>query len=189
MSLLLPSDIANQLNKDLSSNGLALAAVIIPAVQKWAESRCGYPFESTARVEYFSDGGNWFPLHTFAPISAGPTVTSYNPVTNAYDAITATARLLATGAVYIENYCAYAYSEGIKVAYTAGWTTSTFPSDLKQALVELAAQKMIDSENPGQKLKRVTSGQYTEEYDSINLNDVPANILEVVDRYRLPVVI
>lgn len=189
MALLLPSDIETQLNKDLSSNGQALAAVILPAVQKWAEKRCGYSFEVAARTEYYSDGGNWFPLHTFAPITVAPTATSYNTTTEAHEAVTQTVRLLNAGAAFIQNFDALPYPDGIAITYTSGWTSGTFPTDLKQALIELAAQKMIDSETPGQKLKSLTSGQYKEEYDSITTSQVPANILEVVDRYRLSVAI
>jgi hypothetical protein len=124
-----------------------------------------------------------------APITNGPAAGAYNSVTGDYDDFTGTAWLLGSGSYRLENYDAYPYADRVRITYSAGWDSDNFPADLKQALIELAAQKMIDSETPGQKFKRVSSGQYKEEYDSVSLSNLPANILEVVDRYRLPVTI
>lgn len=185
MPLLTNSDLETQLNITLSDTGAELAPVILNAAQKWAETYCGYPFEVASHTEYFSDGGSSFRLATLAPISVGPTLTTFNSLTSAYDAYSGTVRLLSDGTVRSSDVF-LDYPEGVKVTYSAGWDSSNFPKDLKQALIELAGQKFLDATSGGQTLKKVTAGSYSEEYvTDAPANDIPDDILEVVNRYRL----
>src|SRR3954465_5335200 len=127
MSLLTTADLETQLNITLSDTGEVLAPIILDSVQKWAETYCGYDFESATYTDYFSEGGTRFPLSTLAPVTAGPTLTAYNSVTSAYAAYNGTVRLLSDGSVRTSDYF-YEYPEGVKIVYTAGWTTDTFPA-------------------------------------------------------------
>lgn len=194
MALISTSDIESQINADLTDpNGQALAQTLINAALQWAQSRCGYTFAKGSMTDLFDGGVSLFFLKTAAPVdtSVAATVEVYNPTLEEYEAYTGTVRLSSDGQVQLSTCPAEGF-KAVKITYTAGWSQAEFPSDLKQALVELVARKFNAAQSGDQQLRRVTSGAYTEEYTTSNetaLTDVPADIQEVVDRYRRVVVL
>lgn len=184
MALLDHTDYTTQANKTLTADGQALANKIATAILAWAERRVGYGFATGPRSDSFSDGGSLFWLSAPANVSS-VTVSTYNSVTDGYDAYPYGVRSTADGIVKLDVGVTAGF-QLVRVSYTAGWSEADFRNtDLHQALTELLVQKFDAAESGGQQLKRVSSASYTEEY-ALQPRDVPADIQEVVDGYRPP---
>ncbi len=192
MPLLSYADLERQNNITLTDPaGRALANAIADGVLAWSARYCNRPgWAEAAYTEVFSpdDCCNLFyvrglPLDTAETV----TLTTYNDATNVYDGYTGTVRANAQGAIRTSTHLSPGY-EAVKVVYTGGYTDATFPADLQQALTELLAQKWDDAQNGGKVVTEVRAIDYTEKY-SLTGKDIPADIMEVLDGYRLPIVL
>lgn len=181
------TDYERQTNQTLSSpDGQTLANAIANGIVHWAEQRTGRSFTKGLVTDYFDGGTNTFdlsanPIDLTLPI----TVSTFNTSTNGYDAYTGTLRAFDDGSVKLQDAQIRSY-RGVKITYTAGYTT--LPLDLKQALTELLALKFdAAGDDGGQTLKRVSTGQYSEEYvtAAADIKQVPMDIVEMVDSYKL----
>lgn len=190
MPLLDYTDYERQNNLTLSDpDGRALANAIAAAILAWAEDRTGRSFTKAVVTDYFDGGSDTFdlisaPLDLTQPVTVGV----FNDSTTLYDAYAGTIRLFDDGTVLLQ-YPLNRFFRAVKITYTAGYTT--LPADLKQALTELLAMKFdAAGDDGGQTLKRVSTGQYTEEYVTPTgagdlLAQIPMDILEVVNSYKL----
>ncbi len=181
------TDYERQTNQTLSDpDGRALANAIANGIVHWAEERTGRTFTKGLVTDYFDGGTDTFDLSASPIDLALPiTVSIFNTSTNAYDAYTGTLRSFDDGSVILQD-SQIRYYRGVKITYTAGFTT--LPDDLKQALTELLALKFdAAGDDGGQTIKRVSTSQYSEEYvtSAADIKQVPMDIVEVVDSYRL----
>ena len=183
MSLFTYTDLQPRLNIDLSDpDGQTLAATLIGAVQGWASQVLDFPVEEAETTEYFEDGQNRLWLNTGAPVSE-LTIQIRGSVTSSYETISSD---------YVHNsgnqdvYVSVALPSGfqsVRATYTTGWTSTTVPAELKDALIELVGLKLQEvtnfSSNPDDPagddsgpatgaLKRVEAVDYTEEYVTTN---------------------
>ena len=188
MALLDSTDLQRQKNITLTSDGVTLANAIANGILKWAERHCHRTFAKGSATEYFSPESNYnyFQVRQI-PLDTGVAVTikEYNPSTNTYDDYTGTVRAFDTGEIQTSSCLASGF-KAVQIAYTGGYTA--LPDDLKQALTELLAQKWDAASEGGKTVTEVSSGAYTEKY-AITDRDIPADILEVVDSYVLPVIL
>ncbi len=186
MALLDHTDLERQKNVTLTVTGQDLANKIAKGIVSWAERRSGYSFAAGPRTDYFDEGGSVFQLKTPVNVS-GVNVALYNSGTAAYDAYPYSVRASDTGEVRL----AYPVSAGfqvVRVSYTAGWTDLQFrETALHGALAELLVQKFDAAHNGSQTLKAVSVGSYKEEY-ALQSQEIPADVMEVVDSYHRVVV-
>lgn len=189
MALLNIDDLQQALNIDLSDpNGQAVATDLIAAAVAYIEKQVDFKLESGSRTEYFGDGYCHFWLKTGAPVSA-LSLSVYNSMTAAYDAVASTlVRYSDTGEVSTIAWLPEGF-QAVKADYTAGWTSVTFPKDLRQALIDLVGVKLMevanysstadsfngsgDAEEGGESsttptggLKKYTVGGFTAEYST-----------------------
>ena len=188
-SLLSWVDYENQTNSTLSDlDGRAFANRIAESLLAWSARYCnrlGWEYDTYA--ETFSPDEY---LSTFY-VSALPldptqsvTVATFNDASDSYDSYTGTVRKNATGTIKTTDSLGYGY-ESVRVSYTGGYTE--LPEDLKQALTELLVQKVNDAINGGMTVSEVRAIDYSEKY-TLNTAEMPADAMEVLDSYRLPVV-
>jgi hypothetical protein len=221
MSLLTFNDIQSERNIDLTDpNGQVVATSLIAAAIAWVERTIGYMLEAAATTAYFSEGHRDLWLPTSAPVSAVSLFTRNADGT--YATVDAGAYDWSDDGQVHSFYLLPSGFKAVKATYTAGWTAETLPSDLRDALIDWVALKLQAVSNfssstttsgdnddddsgttPTGQLKRVTAGDYTEEYTTSESDaiakakatqlsrtigdDVPPSIQEVVARYQRPV--
>ncbi|MDP9469056.1 MAG: hypothetical protein M3Q71_00095 [Chloroflexota bacterium] len=186
MSLLDYTDLERQKNVTLTVTGQDLANKIAKGIVSWAERRSGYSFAAGPRVDTFSEGGRVFYLKTPVNVS-GVSVSIYNSLSGAYDAYPYGVRASDTGEVRLDSPVSAGF-QAVRVSYTAGWTDVQFrDTALHGALAELLVQKFDASQSGSQTLKAMAVGSYREEY-ALQSQEIPADVMEVVDSYRRVVV-
>jgi hypothetical protein len=189
MPLLDYTDFERQANATLSDpDGRALADTIANSILAWSAKYCNrLGWAKTTYSEYFSPDRYLDTFYVSAlPLDTTQTtsVATYNANTNAYDAYILTVRANAQGRVKTQTALIWG-DEAVKVSYTGGY--DALPDDLKQALTELLVQKVHDSINGGMTVSSVKAIDYQETYD-LSGADIPADTMEVLDSYKLPVV-
>ncbi|MDP9367571.1 MAG: hypothetical protein M3Q03_04730 [Chloroflexota bacterium] len=187
MALLDFTDLERQKNVTLTiPNGQELANKIAKGIVSWAERRSGYSFAAGPRTDYFDQGGSVFQLKTPVNVS-GVSVALYNSLSGAYDAYPYGVRASVTGEVRLDSPVSAGF-QAVRISYTAGWTDLQFrDTALHGALSELLAQKFDATQSGSQTLKSVSVGSYREEY-ALQSQEIPADVMEVVDSYRRVVV-
>ncbi len=182
-------DYERQTNQTLSDpDGQTLANTIAEAIITWAEDRTGRTFTKSVVTDYFDGGSDTFdltmgPVDLTQPLSVGV----YNDATNLYEPYSGWIRSFDDGTILLQ-YPLTRWFRAVQITYTAGY--AALPADLKHALTELLTLKFDAAGDDGQTLKRVSTGQYTEEYVTPTgagdlLAQIPMDILEVVNSYRL----
>jgi len=201
------TDIATERNVTLTSDAMVILDTLIPAVTDWAAGVVGYPLETSVRTVYFDGGSCRLFLPTAAPVTA-LTLSSY--ASGVYsDVDPAFVRFSSTGAVACTTGLPCGF-QAVRATFTSGWTDVTVPRDLREALIDLTLLKLQRINNfaaaatAGQNadevagpLKRITAGQYTEDYDNSasqawlkaqlahSLGDgAPADIMGVLLKYQ-----
>ncbi len=191
MALLSFVDYEQQANKTLEDpDGRALADSMAAAILAWSARYCnrlgwayGVYTESLSPPRALATGYlSALPVDTSQPVTIG----IYNFSTNLYDAFLGTFRVNPAGVLATNYYLPYGF-ESTRVTYTGGYTDTTFPADLKQALADLLVQRFNNATDGGQTVSSVRAGDYSETYDLKGV-DIPGNTMEVLDSYRLPVV-
>ncbi len=186
MALLDHTDLERQKNVTLTVTGQDLATKIAKGIVSWAERRSGYSFAAGPRTDYFSQGGDLFYLSTPVNVT-GVSASVFNSATGLYDPYPYAVTASEGGAVHLAVPVRTVH-RGLKVDYTAGWSDLDFRATaLHQALAELLAQKFDAAQSGSQTLKAVSVGSYKEEY-ALQSQEIPADVMEVVDAYRRVVV-
>lgn len=185
------TDFERQTNSSLSDpEGRNLANAIANAILAWSARYCNrLTWAYGTQTEYFSPDDYATQFYVSAlPVDTAQTVSvaTYDAATTVYNAYTGTVRSRANGTITTASYQFYGI-ESVRINYTGGYIDNTFPLDLKQALTDLLVQRFTAASEGGKTLTRVTVGRYIEEYTPTSA-DVPMNILEVLDSYRLPTV-
>ncbi len=177
-------------NSSLSDpDGRALANRLANSILAWSARYCnrlGWAYgtytETFSPDDYLSQFYvSALPLDTTQSV----TVATYNTSTTAYDNYTGTVRKNAAGVVKTGDSLGYGY-EAVRVSYTGGY--ANLPDDLKQALTDLLVQRFNDAASGGKVVSEVKAIDYSEKYD-LSGTDIPGDTLEVLDSYRLPVVL
>jgi hypothetical protein len=190
MPLLNYQDYEAETNSTLSTpEGRALADRKAEAILSWSARYCnrlgwakGTYVETLSPSEYASTFYlSALPLDTTQPV----TVSSYNWSTDTYSAYTGTVRKNAGGVIRTLDSLGYG-PESVRVSYTGGY--DALPADLKQAMTKILVQQVNDSLNGGQVVSEVRAIDYTEKYE-LSGASIPGDALEVLDSYRLPVVL
>lgn len=138
------SDLEQYLNIDVDASWESWVAILATAIQTEAERVTGYEFTKHVHTT-FVDGGQqrvWLPVPAKAIDLTEPvTITVYNDLTGLYDPYPylPLPKVLRDGSITL-NGLGYG-PEAVQIDYAVGWDSSTFPKDLKQALVELLAAK------------------------------------------------
>jgi hypothetical protein len=178
------TDISNERNLNLTSDGTAITDTLIPAVTDWASRIVGYAVEQAEQTAYFDDGHQTLFLPTGGPVTA-VSLATFNDDSSDYDAVEDSAvRFSSAGAVRCSMSLPYGF-QAVRATYTAGWTDQTVPGDLRGALMDLVLVKLQQINNltditaeaastdsgdqsatESGPLKRVVSLGYTEEYDT-----------------------
>lgn len=181
MALLTYPDLQEALNIDLTDpNGQTIATSLISAAVSQVEKALGYPLEQSSVTEYFDGSSNQLWLSTAAPVSE-LVLDIYNATSQAYDTLPATFVRHAGGSQVFTTASLPSGFQSVRATYTTGWTSATFPSDLRRALIDLVALKLQEvtnyASNPDDPagngsgvgagtLRKVSAGSYTEEYVS-----------------------
>jgi len=191
MALLSFVDYEQQTNTTLEDpDGRALADSMAASILAWSARYCnrlGWAYGTYAEslspprvvtTAYLSA----LPVDTSQPV----TITIYNYSTNLYDAYLGTFRVNPAGVLATNYYLPFGF-ESTRVTYTGGYTDTTFPTDLRQALADLLVQRFNNATSGGQTVSSVRAGDYSETYDLKGV-DIPGSTVEVLDSYRLPIV-
>jgi len=191
MALLNWTDYEQQTNTTLQDpDGRALADSMAASILAWSARYCnrlGWAYGTYTEAISPPDALTTaylsaLPVDTTQPV----TIATYNYATNLYDAYTGTYRVNPRG-VLTTGYYLSAGFESARIAYTGGYTDTTFPADLKQALADLLVQRFNNATTGGQTVSSVRAGDYSETYDLKGM-DIPGDTMEVLDSYRLPAV-
>lgn len=190
MAYILEADIAKQ--KKVASFGAtdsALVAVLIPAVESFAETFTKRRFKKQAYTEYF-DGGTNKLLVANPPINSITTVKELtNTNADVWSLWTGYYRHdPQVGEIRLDTKAQEGFRE-IEIVYNGGFVNGTTwdagYEDLRQALIELVVRKLDNATSGGKELTEVEADGYREKYSVIEEGDVPADIKEVLGRYRL----
>ena len=178
-------------NSTLSDpEGRALADQLAGSILAWSARYCnrlGWSYGTYVESFNNDEATNTFwvtapPLDTTQPL----TLSTYNYSSNAYDAYLGLVRSNPNGKIVTYNTL-YGGFGAVQISYKGGYTDSTFPIDLKQALTDLLVQRFNNATSGGQTVSSVRAGDYSETYD-LKVADIPGDTMEVLDSYKLPVV-
>lgn len=191
MPFILEADIAKQKKVSaLTATDSALVAVLIPAVESFAQSFTRRSFEKKAYTEYFNGGTDTFfvrnlPLNSVTQIQE---LTSENPETYA-NWVGYSRNDPVTGEIRLDGRAANDW-RGIKITYNGGFIVgSTWDAgyeDLRLALIELVVRKLDDATTGDKEIVEVEADGYREKYSKLDEKDAPADVLEVLRRYQMP---
>jgi hypothetical protein len=187
--LLTYQDLQPALNIDLTDpNGQELADSLIEAAQALFSGPLflNFPIEQSEVNEYHNGGVQQYWLNTTAPVS-DLVAASRDRSTNTYDTFANTAVINhGDRNVHLTTYVSEAF-HALRFTYSTGWTADTLPKDLRQAIIDTVAVKLLEvanysgsapgaasdaegeDENPSTPtgtLKKVVSIGYTEEYST-----------------------
>lgn len=175
MAYLTRDDVTAFLNiTDLSSGAQSSLDGIIAAVEKAADSYCNRSWgEENPQTERFDGGTNtFFPRHI--PIGSVTSV-SYDG-----DALSAD-EIYNYGTHIVTEYIQPYGRRAVEIVYTPD---SELPDDVKQALIQWAAQIFKAAEDGGKTTKRVEWGNQVS-VEFLTQDGMPKFVEQVLSRYRL----
>lgn len=184
MALIAASDIKTELGTS-GTEWDTLLGVLANAVQSVFELKADCAIESAARTEYY-DGGRDAIVLKHRPVASTPTPQVYEDsdwVWSAGDLLTINEDYridYESGIIYFES-AVESGRQAIKVIYTAGYTSGTIPTGLKEVLVRQAAHWFLQAKNKEWAMSSVSlpGGAGTTSYADLEGNLLPDFIMMV----------
>ena len=173
------TDVGNFLNISLNASGQSLVTSIITGVEAFVNRECNRKWNNTdgsPLIEKFDGNGQtkFFPKQI--PIK------SITSITSGGDALAATDYFNYSSYIRI-NFPVFTEPQGLIITYVSD--AQAIPDDLKQGMIQWAAQIFKSHDDAGKVASRVTTGSGIA-VDYLTKDGVPLFMEQLIASYRVP---